>query len=180
MTDRADLDPGELVRESAGNASAPDAGYPSPREAATDTEPLLWHFPPTVTAVAMLVACGCAARALYGHPSLGLIIVMVVVGVAALGIGLTTARLAFWVDDRGLFVRYIRQTQFVDWADLAGVGLADVRGSETIRILRHNGSAVDVPPSLLQPVLPVTKPRLTARLKVFVSQIAARSPAVHT
>jgi hypothetical protein len=48
-----------------------------------------------------------------------------------------------------------------------------VRGANTIRIARRNGTFVDVPPSLLQPALPTSKPRARARLDGIAREINA-------
>jgi len=52
--------------------------------------------------------------------------------------------------------------------------VAAVRGSDTVRLVRQDGSYVDVPPSLLQPAKPTSKPRALAQLNSVANQLEAR------
>jgi len=133
--------------------------------------PLVWRFGPAVPTVALLMASACAAGDLYGHPGIQPRIAMIVVGVAAVCVAVAALRMALVVDDDGIAVRFLGRVSWIPWAEVQAIGLADVRGSETIRIIRVDETQVDVPPSLLQPVWPTSKPRATARLRGVLSQI---------
>ena len=139
--------------------------------------PLVWRFPPAVPAVGFLVASACAAGNLYGHPSGQVRVATIVVGAVAVVLAVAALRMALVVDDDGIAVRYLGRARWVPWSDVKQVGLADVRGNETVRVVRMDDTQVDVPPSLLQPVRPTSKPKASARLRGIVREIVAHDPA---
>ena len=138
--------------------------------------PLVWRFPPYQPALGFLIVSGCAAVNLYGHPEPSLRVFTLVVGVAALGLAIALLRMAFVVDSEGLAVRFLLRANWVPWADVKAVGRADVRGSETVRIVRLDDTFIDVPPSLLQPIRPMAKNRASARLRGIVQRVLAQRP----
>jgi hypothetical protein len=142
----------------------------------SDAEPLVWRFPPYLAATGFLVAAGCAAINLYGHPLAGTRVLTLIVGVVALALAVALLRMAFVVDADGLAVRFLVRATWVPWADVKAVGLADVRGNETLRIVRLDDTQVDVPPSLLQSVRPMAKNRASARLQGIAIQVRAQRP----
>jgi hypothetical protein len=82
-----------------------------------------------------------------------------------LGTAVSWLRMYLVADDDGVGVRHLRNELWTPWRDIDRVEVVSgVRGANTIRIARRNGSYVDVPPSLLQPALPTSKPRALARL----------------
>lgn len=139
--------------------------------------PLVWRFPAYLPALGFLVATACAAVNLYTHPSVQVRALSVIVGAVALATAVVLVRMAFVVDAEGLAVRFLVRVKWVPWAEVKAVGVADVRGSETVRILRHDDSQIDVPPSLLQSVRPMSKHRASARLNGIVARVLAQRPA---
>jgi len=98
-----------------------------------------------------------------------------VLGAAVLAAAVLALRMYLGVDADGVVVRYFRRPVWLPWSQIARVEVAaGVRGSDTVRLVRHDGSYVDVPPSLLQPSAPTSKPRAIARLNGIVKQIEAR------
>jgi hypothetical protein len=142
----------------------------------SNPEPLVWRFPPSLAAAGFLVAAGCAAINLYGHPAAGTRALTLLVGVVALALAVALLRMAFVVDADGLAVRFLVHAAWIPWADVKAVGLADVRGNETLRIVRHDDTQVDVPPSLLQSVRPMAKNRASARLQGIAVRVRAQRP----
>jgi hypothetical protein len=136
----------------------------------------VWRFPPSLAAAGFLVAAGCAALNLYGHPAPGTRALTLLVGVIALALAIALLRMAFVVDADGLAVRFLVRAAWIPWSDVKAVGLADVRGNETIRIVRHDDTQVDVPPSLLQSVRPMAKNRASARLQGIAVRVRAQQP----
>ena len=110
----------------------------------------MWRFPPSLAAAGFLVAAACAAINLYGHPAVGMRALTILVGVVALALAVALLRMAFVVDADGLAVRFLLRATWIPWTEVKAIGLADVRGNETLRIVRHDDTQVDVPPSLLQ------------------------------
>ena len=137
--------------------------------------PLSWRVPPYQPALLMLLVCGAAALNIYGHPSQTVRIVTLALGVLALGMAVTALRMYLYVDDEGLVVRYLLRPVWLPWSEIARVEVvSNVRGADTVRVVRHDGSYVDVPPSLLQPSRPTSKPRALAQLTSIGNQIEAR------
>jgi hypothetical protein len=131
------------------------------------------RVPPGVAALLILLACPCLAVNLYAHPSGTVRAVTLVLAAAFLGAAYAVVRFYLVVDDEGAGVRDLVRTHWLPWSQIERVEVAArVRGSETIRFVRHDGSHVDVPPSLLQPVKPVTRPVANRRLQDLRRQIA--------
>jgi hypothetical protein len=145
---------------------------------ALDTDqPLSWRVPPYQPAMLMLVVCAVAALNIYGHPSQTVQAVTLVLGGLALGLAVLALRMYLRVDSDGVVVRYLLHPSWLPWSDIARVEIVpEVRGSETVRFVAVDGSYVDVPPSLLQPATPTSKPRASARLNGILHQIEARRP----
>ena len=138
-------------------------------------QPLSWRVPPYQPALLMLVVCGVAAWNIYGHPSETARVLTLTLGAAVLAAAVLALRMYLGVDADGVVVRYLRRPVWLPWSQVARVEVASgVRGSDTVRLVRHDGSYVDVPPSLLQPATPTSKPRALARLNGIANQIEAR------
>lgn len=138
--------------------------------------PLVWRFPAYQPALGFVVAAACAALNLYGRPSAPVRAATILIGAVAFGLAILLLRMAFVVDADGLAVRFLARATWVPWADVKAIGLADVRGSETVRIVRQDDSQLDVPPSLLQSVRPMAKNRASARLNGIVARILDQRP----
>ena len=138
--------------------------------------PLVWRFPPYQPAIGFLVAAACAALAIYAHPPVATAVVLAVIAVIAIAVAVVLLRMALVVDDDGIAVRFIGRVNWIPWDQVKAVGLADVRGNETVRIMRVDDTQVDVPPSLLQPVRPTSKFKASSRLRGIVTSITARRP----
>jgi hypothetical protein len=138
-------------------------------------DPLSWRVPPYQPALLMLLVCAAAALNIYGHPSQTVRVVTLALGVLALGMAVAALRMYLRVDDEGVVVRYLLRPVWLPWSEIARVEVvSDVRGSDTVRLVRHDGSYVDVAPSLLQPSRPTSKPRALAQLNSIGNQIEAR------
>ena len=138
-------------------------------------ERLSWRVPPYQAALLMLVVCAAAALLLYGHPSDTLRSLALGAGAIALAVAVFALRMYLVVDDEGVEVRYLGRPAWLPWPDIARVEVVSgVRGSDTVRLVRQDGTYVDVPPSLLQPATPTSKPRARARLTSIGNQIEAR------
>jgi hypothetical protein len=117
--------------------------------------PREWRIPPWQPAALFLIVSGLAAYDLYGSPSLTTVVVTVFLAVVFVVLGILAARYLMVADEDGVWVRGLFSEQEVAWADLDSVDVVPGRrGSTTIRIVRVDGSWVDVPPSLLLPTLP--------------------------
>jgi hypothetical protein len=78
-------------------------------------------------------------------------------------------------DDDGIAVRHILRASWLPWSEIDRIEVVSgVRGSNTVRLSRRDGTYVDVPPSLLQPSRPTSKPRALAQLNSVSNQIEAR------
>jgi hypothetical protein len=140
-------------------------------------QPLSWRVPPYQPALLMLVVCAVAALNIYGHPSQTVRDVTLALGALAGGLAVLALRMYLRVDSDGVVVRYLLQPTWLAWSQIARVEIVpDVRGSETVRFVAVDGSSVDVPPSLLQPAKPTSKPRASARLNGILHQIEACRP----
>ena len=141
-------------------------------------QPLSWRVPPYQPALLMLVVCAIAAWNIYGHPSETARAMTLVLGAAVLCAAILALRMYLGVDSDGVVVRFVRRPVWLPWSEIARVEVAAaVRGSDTVRLVRHDGSYVDVPPSLLQPAAPTSRPRAAARLNGIVNQIQLRRAA---
>jgi hypothetical protein len=138
-------------------------------------DPLSWRVPPYQPALLMLLVCAAAALNLYGHPSQTVRVVTLALGVLALGMAIAALRMYLVVDDEGVAVRYLLRPAWLPWQEIGRVEVvSDVRGADSIRLVRRDGTFTDVPPSLLQPSRPTSKPRALARLTSIGNQIEAR------
>lgn len=138
-------------------------------------QPLAWRVPPYQPALLMLLVCGAAALNIYGHPSETARVLTLALGALALGLAVLALRMYLAVDSEGAVVRYLGRPAWLSWPEIARVEVvSNVRGSATVRFVRRDGSYVDVPPSLLQPATPMSKPRAAARLNGICNQIEAR------
>jgi len=136
---------------------------------------LSWRVPPYQPALLMLLVCAVAALNVYGHPSQTVRVVTLAVGSLALGLAVLALRMYLGIDEDGVVVRHLLRPSWLAWSEIARVQVVpDVRGASTIRFFRRDGSYVDVPPSLLQPSKPTSKPRALARLEAISNQIEAR------
>jgi len=169
-------------RHTEGRASPRPPGMRStPRAARTysqgmagldDREPLSWRIPPIQPAALFLVVCGCAALNIYAHPASGVRGLTIVLGVACLAAGLTAMRMYLVADQDGVYLRFIRSEVSLPWSQIQRVeAVSGVRGASTVRFVRHDGTYVDVPPSLLQPATPTSRPRAMAQLNGVVHRL---------
>jgi hypothetical protein len=140
--------------------------------------PLIYRIGPGQTAALILVAVACLVPALYFHPSSAARTVLILIALAALALAAVTRWMYVVVDDEGVAVRYLGREQWLPWAEIARIEVvAGVRGSDTIRFWRADGTSVDAPPSLLQPSRPMAKPAARRRLEEVLRQIESRRVA---
>jgi hypothetical protein len=145
------------------------------RPALDADRPLSWRVPPYQPALLMLVVCAVAALNIYGHPSETARALTLVLGAAVLAAAVLALRMYLGVDSDGVVVRFLFRPVWLPWSQIARVEVVSaVRGSDTVRLVRHDGSYVDVPPSLLQPSTPTSKPRALARLNSVAKELEAR------
>lgn len=138
-------------------------------------EPLSWRVPAYQTALLFLVVCACAALNIYVRPSGPVATASIVIGAICLALGVAGLRMSLYVDDEGVAVRHILREWWLPWPEIERVEIATgIRGADTIRFGRRGEQPVDVPPSLLQPSKPMTRPRALARLKGILAEIEAR------
>ena len=137
--------------------------------------PLVYRIGPGQTATLILVAVVCFVPALYFHPSSAVRGVLIAIAVAALVLAAVTRWMYLEVDDEGVAVRYLGRERCLRWAEITGIEVVSgVRGSDTIRFRRADGTSVDAPPSLLQPSRPMGKPAARRRLEEIRRQIESR------
>jgi len=137
--------------------------------------PLIYRIGPGQTAALIVVAVACLVPALYFHPSSAVRGVLVVIALGALVLAAITRWMYLVVDDEGAAVRYLGRERWLPWPEIARIEVvAGVRGSETIRFTRPDGTSVDVPPSLVQPARPMAKPAAHRRLEDIRREIESR------
>jgi hypothetical protein len=137
--------------------------------------PLIYRIGPGQTAALILVAVACFVPALYFHPSGAVRGVLIAIALAALVLAALTRWMYVVIDDEGVAVRYLGRERWLPWPEIARVDVvAGVRGSDTIRFSRADGTSVDAPPSLLQPSRPMGKPAARRRLEEICRQIESR------
>jgi hypothetical protein len=137
--------------------------------------PLAYRISPVQTALLILLAVPCAAFNIYFHPSGPARLVSLLIGVGAVVLAVVGYRMYLVVDDEGAAVRFLGREHWLPWAEVAEVELVSgVRGSDTIRFSRTDGTYVDVPPSLLQPSKPTGRPAARRRLQDILRQVQAR------
>ena len=140
-----------------------------------ERRPLSWRVSPVQTALLILLACPCAAVNIYAHPSSTVRAVTLIIGAAALVTAFASLRMYLVVDDEGVALRYLTRAQWLPWSEIDRVEIvAGVRGSETIRFVRSDGTFVDTPPSLLQPTKPTGRPAARRMLQDILHRIEAR------
>ncbi|HEV7964114.1 MAG TPA: PH domain-containing protein [Actinoplanes sp.] len=136
---------------------------------------LSWRVSPVQTALLILLACPCAAVNIYAHPSAPVRAVTLIVGAAALVTAFASMRMYLVVDDEGVALRYLTRAQWLPWSEIDRVEIvAGVRGSETIRFVRLDGTFADAPPSLLQPAKPTGRPAARRMLQDILHRIENR------
>jgi hypothetical protein len=139
-----------------------------------DTEPLIRRIPPWQPAALFLVTSACAAVTLYGHPSFGPRLLAVALGIGALISAVAAVRMYLVVDSDGIWTRQVVTPHFVPWAEVRDVEVVTLKhGNSTVRIMRSDGSFLDVPPSLLQPTLPTRKVKALAALGAVARDVIA-------
>jgi hypothetical protein len=140
-----------------------------------DAGPLAWRVAPFQTALLFLIAGGCAALNIYGDPPGTVAGLTIVLGFAAFAFAVAGLRMYFRVDGDGVAVRYLRREAWLPWSEIDRIEIvSNVRGSNTIRFSRPDGTSVDVPPSLLQPSRPTSKLAASHLLKDVLRQIEDR------
>lgn len=138
--------------------------------------PLVWRVPPYQAALLFLLVSGGAALNIYGHPAATVRAVTIVLSLAAFFAAVAAARMYLVVDDEGIGVRRILRNSSLTWSELKEVQVVSAgRGTSTIRFARRDGTYLDVPPNLLQPSKPSSKPSALARLHGVAGQIKARA-----
>ncbi len=134
-----------------------------------------WRIPPAQTAILFLVVTACAALNIYWRPSGPVRIFTILLALAALAWAIVGMRMYLAVDDEGVAIRFVGRESWLPWPEIAGIDVVSgVRGAHTIRFTRTDGTHVDVPPSLLQPVKPTKKPVAIARLKSVATELQLR------
>jgi hypothetical protein len=139
------------------------------------TDARSWRIPPAQTAILFLVVTAAAALNIYARPSGPVRIFTILLALAALAWAIVGMRMYLTVDDDGVGIRYIGRESWLPWSDIAEIEVVGgVRGANTIRFTRADGTHVDVPPSLLQPAKPTKKPVAIARLKMTAAELQVR------
>lgn len=139
--------------------------------------PLIRRVPVQLPAFLVLVVCVCAFIAIYLDvpPTARGILGAIAVGLFATAAG--CLRMYLEVDDEGVAVRYLLREQWATWPQIERIEIASgIRGSESIRVIRKDGGLIDVPPALLQPTAPTSRPKALARLRGTLAEIEARRP----
>ena len=117
----------------------------------------VWRIPSWQPAALILLATVLLGYDIYGSPSVGALIMTVVIALAALVSAFLAVRFLLVADDDGIWVRAAFSQHIVEWCEIAEIEVLHVRRTtSTVRITRTNGTLVDVPPSLLQPTLPTS------------------------
>jgi hypothetical protein len=136
--------------------------------------PLSWRVPSYQPAFLLVTVCASAALNIYGHPSGQVRFVTLALGAAALVIAVAWLRMYLFVDDEGIEVRQIWRELWLPWSAIERIEVVSALGGMTVRLSRHDGTQVDVPPSLLQPSKPTSKPRALAQLNGVVRELEER------
>jgi hypothetical protein len=127
--------------------------------------------PPWQVAVLFLLVAACAAANIYAHPPGSTRAVTILIGVVGLVMAVSGMRMYLVVDGEGVAVRYVGNEQWLPWPEVERIDVASgVRGADTLRFVRHNGSYVNVPPALLQPSAPTSKLSARRRLQDLAHQ----------
>ena len=153
-------------------------------EPTTAEDHRVWRIPPAWPAATLLVVTAFAALNIYGHPTTTTRVLTIGLGLVALVTAVTWLRLCLAVDHEGIAVRHLRNESWTPWAEIERVEvvtgtkvLAGASTANTIRVVRNDGSYIDVPPSLVQPAKPTNKRSAFARLGRIATEIEAfRTP----
>jgi hypothetical protein len=141
------------------------------------TDPLIWKVPPWQVAVLFLLVAACAATDIYLRPAGSTALVTGLIGVVGFGLAVAGMRMYLVVDGEGAAVRFVGAEKWLPWPEVARVEVVSgVRGADTIRFVRTDGSYVNVPPALLQPSAPTSRPSARHRLREVARQIEAYRP----
>jgi hypothetical protein len=139
---------------------------------------LTYRISPVQTALLILLACPCLAANIYLHLSGPVRLVTLLIGLGALVLAAATWRMYVVADDEGVAVRYLGREQWLPWSEVDRVEVVSgVRGADTIRFTRTDGTYVNAPPSLLQPSRPTGRPAARRRLQDIQRQFEARRAA---
>jgi hypothetical protein len=135
--------------------------------------PFVKRIPPWQPAALILIATVLLGLVLYGSFSAGAVLMMSVIAAAALVGAAFAIRLILVADEDGIWIRRFWRERLVRWDEIATVQMAAVHGnSVTVRITRHNGSFVDVPPSLVLPTLPTNIRKVRSRVSAVSAQLS--------
>jgi hypothetical protein len=137
-------------------------------------EPLIWRIPPWQPALLFVAASGCAALNLYGHPGTSVRVLSIAAGVMAVAAAILALRMYLVADDEGIGVRRWFRESSVNWAEVADVQVVE-RGFDTmkLRVVRLDGTFVNVPQSLMLPAKPTGKDRTRALLAGAAKRVLA-------
>jgi hypothetical protein len=136
------------------------------------TQPFVRRVPPAQTAVLLLIVCALAAWNIYGSMSSPVRVFTLVLIAGLLAMVVLALRMYLVADDEGIAVRYLREESWTPWPEVTRIeAVFGVRGGATVRITALDGTHVDVPPSLLQPIKPTGIPRARAQLLDVVRQL---------
>jgi Bacterial PH domain len=143
-----------------------------------DDERQVWRIPPALPALTLLVVSAMAAINIYGRPTTPVRVFTVGLGLVCLLTAIAWLRMYLVVDHEGIALRHLTAESWLPWSDIARVEVvsaakvfAGVSSSNTIRIVRHDASYVDVPPSLTQPAKPTGKRKAAALLDQVAREI---------
>lgn len=139
--------------------------------------PLILRIPVPVVALVMLVVCACSFVAIYLDvpPTARGILGVIAAGLFAVALG--CLRMYLEVDEEGVAVRYLLRERWATWDQIDRIEIASgIKGSESVRVTLKDGSLIDVPPPLVQPTAPTSRPRALARLRGTLREIEARRP----
>ncbi|MBT0773850.1 PH domain-containing protein [Kineosporia sp. J2-2] len=143
----------------------------------TPVPPLVRRIPVQLSAFLVLVVCVCAFVAIYLDVSPVARGILGVVAAGLFAVAMGCLRMYLEVDDEGVAVRYLLRERWATWPQIERVEIASgIKGSESIRVVLKGGDLIDVPPALLQPTAPTSRPRALARLRGTLAEIEARRP----
>ncbi len=153
-------------------------------EPTTAEDHRVWRIPPAWPAATLLVVTAFAALNIYGHPTTATRVLTIGLALVGLVTAIMWLRLYLAVDHEGIGVRHLYSESWTPWAEIERVEvvtgtkvLAGASTANTIRVIRNDGSYVDVPPSLLQPSKPTNKRSAFARLGQIATEIESfRAP----
>jgi hypothetical protein len=133
----------------------------------------VWRIPPWQPAALILLATVLIALDIYGHLSLGALLMAAFIAFAALVAAGCAARYLLVADEDGIWVRRIFGEQLIEWGDVAKIEMTIIHhNSMTVRITRADATHLDVPPSLLQPSVPTKMRKVRASIDAVATQLA--------